>query len=350
MSEKALKTGDPSTPAHKMALPIELYQSLLVEVTERGLFKRTYWHYALTGGVSILGVGASLFALTASDNAVFQIVNALVFSFFSVQIGMIGHDLSHEEVFTSNKRNRFWGMLAWGLLGGLSESRWFSKHNAHHKNPNHIGHDPDLEIPFVFSGAQAARRSPFYKKWVFPYQHIMFWPALAFVYPYNIAYSMKFIFSNMTIRSIIELLLMAAHFIITIGLPFYFLPLPIALLFLTTAFVIIGAYLGVVFAPNHKGEAMLDEDETFNWAHQITLTRNLHSSWLASYVFGGLNFQIEHHLFPTMPRFNYGEAQTIVREFCVKHGLRYHTTSWLGSMVEIHRSLKEEARMWTGRA
>ncbi|MBI4121212.1 MAG: acyl-CoA desaturase [Parcubacteria group bacterium] len=346
MSERPTTTNASHAPAYIKTLPAEYYQVLLAEVQSRGLFKRTYFHYILAGGVGMLGMGLSLYALSLTDSALFQTLNAFAFAFFSVQVGMLGHDLSHEEVFESRERNRFWGMLAWGLLGGLSESRWFHKHNAHHKNPNHIGHDPDLEIPFVFSDIQAVLRSPFYKQWVFPYQHVLFWSALFFVYPYNIAYSMKHILDNITMRTVVELVLMAVHFVITIGLPVYFLPLPVAMLFLGITFLVIGAYLGMVFAPNHKGEWMLEENEPFNWTHQVTLTRNLYPSRLASYLFGGLNFQIEHHLFPNMPRFNYRKAQPIVEKFCKQYGLRYHQTTWVGSMREIHQSLKEEASRW----
>jgi fatty acid desaturase len=327
-------------------LPMSAYEELLVAVRAQGLFKRTYWFYALSAAVAITGMAASLYALSLSDSMLFQALNAVVFAFFSVQIGMLGHDLSHGQVFESRATNRFMAMVVWGFFSGLSESRWFTKHNAHHKNPNHIGHDPDLEIPFVFSDVQAEKRSFFYKRYIFPYQHILFWPALSFVYPYNIGYSMKYFYRNPDLRSVAEFLLIILHFVIVVGLPLYFLPIPAALVFLVVAFFLIGAYIGMVFAPNHKGEEMLSADEPFNWTHQITLTRNLYSSWPTFYIFGGLNFQIEHHLFPTMSRLQYFGAHTLVEDFCARHGIRYHQTSLLGSMREIHLSLKEEAQEW----
>ena len=103
----------------------------------------------------------------------------------------------------------------------------------------------------------------------------------------------------------------------------------------------------MVFAPNHKGEEMLDEDEKLNWTHQITLTRDLYPTWPVFYLLGGLNFQIEHHLFPTMSRMKYWEAYKTVKEFCARHELRYHQTTWPESMREIHESLKQEARTWS---
>ena len=327
-------------------LPVSDYDALLAEVTAQGLFKRTYWHYAITEGVAVAGMAACLYAVTLTDSALFQVANAVFFTFFSVQAGIVGHDLSHGEVLESPTANRFWAMMVICLLAGLSESRWFLEHNTHHENPNHMGHDPSLDIPFVFSETQASERSPFAKRWILPYQHVLFWPALAFVYPYNIIYGMRFILSDISVRSLTELVLMTAHFAIVIGFPLYFLPLPIALLFLGTVFFTTGAYMGMVFAPNHKGEGILGEHEEFNWSHQITLTRDLYPSWPVFYFLGGLNFQIEHHLFPTMSRLQYWKAHTIVKDFCKKRGMRYHQTTWVGSMKEIHQSLKEEAQRW----
>src|SRR6185503_879330 len=128
--------------------------------------------------------------------------------------------------------------------------------------------------------------------------------------------------------------------------PIIFLPLPVAVLFLVVSFLVIGGYIGLVFAPNHKGEEMLDEEDEFIWTHQITLTRDLYPTWLVFYLLGGLNFQIEHHLFPTMSRQKYWQAYKVVKDFSAKHGIRYHQTTWRESMREIHVSLKEEARAW----
>ena len=331
---------------HLVTLPTDKYDELLREVTAQGLFERTYLHYCLNTAIGVVVMGISLYALTLTDSATWQILNAIVFAFFSAQIGIICHDLSHGEVFKSAKVNDFAAMMLWGLLCGLSESRWYYKHNIHHRNPNHIGHDPDMEILFVFSNYQAERRSALCKKWFFPNQHILFWIALSFVYPFNVASSMGYILRNFTPRSIFELELMVLHFIFLIGLPFYFLPIHVAALFIFTVFLVRGVYMGTIFAPNHKGEEMLDEEGVFNWTYQITFTRNIIPTWLNFYVLGGLVFQIEHHLFPSMSRLKCWQARQIVKQFCREHNLRYHETTWLGSMLEIHRSLRQEALNW----
>lgn len=319
------------------------YETLLGEMKERGLFGRTYWHYGLCAAFAVLGIAASLYIVTLTDNALIQFCNAIFFGFCSVQIGMIGHDLSHGEVFKSPGVNRFVSSAVWGILGGLSEYHWFNKHNRHHTSPNHIGHDPDVDIPFMFTEKQVAAKSAFLRKWVLPYQHYFFWISFVFLYPWNIFLGMRSILSNLSPRTVTEIFLMVIHFAVLFFILFAYLPWHIALLFLGTAFIALGIYIGFAFAPNHKGRDELAQNETFLWTHQIKLTRNIYPSRLVFFLLGGLNFQIEHHLFPTMSRLKYWNARPFIQEFCDAKGLSYHQTSWIGSLVEMHTSLKREA-------
>ena len=79
---------------------------------------------------------------------------------------------------------------------------------------------------------------------------------------------------------------------------------------------------------------------------QTLTARNVRGGWLVNILYGGLNYQIEHHLFPTMPRNNLRLAQPHVRAFCEAHGIAYSETgviqSWreiLGHFTEVSRAL-----------
>lgn len=327
-------------------LPLYEYEKLKKACLEAGYFKRTYRRHAIVFFIAIAGILFSAWIITLTDNLYIQTLNAMLAGFFVVQLGLLGHDLSHGGIFSSAKRNKIFASLLWSLGCGLSESRWFSKHNAHHQAPNHIGSDPDVDIPFVFSHEQASLRPPFYKKYIFPYQHILFWIGIWFVYPYNIRNSMKFLRKNNTLRSFTEMVFMLIHFGILFSFTFWFLPSLTALLFVTIHFLTIGIYMALVFAPNHKGEEMLAPEETYNWVYQITLTRNITPSPLLSYIFGGLDYQVEHHLFPEMSRFYYADASLLIKEFCRDEKIPYHETSWIDSLKQIHLALKEEAARW----
>jgi fatty acid desaturase len=101
-----------------------------------------------------------------------------------------------------------------------------------------------------------------------------------------------------------------------------------------------GLYLGCAFAPNHKGMPTLtDADELDSLRRQVLTSRNVRGSWLVDLVLGGLNYQIEHHLFPNVPRPNLRRAQPLVRAFCQHHGLDYTEASLFGSYAKAVRHL-----------
>jgi fatty acid desaturase len=99
-------------------------------------------------------------------------------------------------------------------------------------------------------------------------------------------------------------------------------------------------YLGCSFAPNHKGMPTLTAAEELDFVRRQVLTsRNVRGSRPVDFLLGGLNYQIEHHLFPNMPRPNLRRAQPLVRAFCRQHGLPYVEASLFGSYAEAVRHL-----------
>ncbi len=107
------------------------------------------------------------------------------------------------------------------------------------------------------------------------------------------------------------------------------------------AFVIVnqglfGFYLGCTFATNHTGMPVLGEAAELSFLRRQVLTaRNIRGNRLLGFLFGGLDLQIEHHLFPTMPRANLRRAQQLVRDFCAEHSIRYHETSFGAAYREV---------------
>ena len=96
-----------------------------------------------------------------------------------------------------------------------------------------------------------------------------------------------------------------------------------------------GLYLGCSFAPNHKGMPTLTAAEELDFVRRQVLTsRNVRGSRSVDFLLGGLNYQIEHHLFPNMPRPNLRRAQPLVRAFCDEHGITYSEAGIFGSYAE----------------
>ena len=135
---------------------------------------------------------------------------------------------------------------------------------------------------------------------------------------------------------VIEPLLVVAHLAAYFGLLFVFLEPLHAVLFIAVHKAIEGVYMGSVFAPNHKGMPVLEKDAQVGFLRkQVTASRNVMPHPITDFIYGGLNYQIEHHLFPNMPRKNFKKARQVVKEFCLARSLPYHETSVLGSQREI---------------
>src|SRR5487761_1783260 len=118
-----------------------------------------------------------------------------------------------------------------------------------------------------------------------------------------------------------------------------------AVVFILVQQGLFGLYLGMSFAPNHKGMPILDADDKTDFLRRQVLTsRNVRGGWLTDTALGGLNYQIEHHLFPSMPRPNLRRAQALIKEFCQQHGLPYCQASLAGSYAQALRHLHAAGR------
>lgn len=323
----------------------EGFAQLRAEVVAENLFRRTYLYYGVYAVVLLAATASSLWLITATQSPLIQFFNALFLGACFVQAGMLGHDLSHNQVFESRRLNKYFSTVAWGLLAAASESRWYMWHNTHHAHVNHINHDPDLDIPFLFSEKQLEGRSAFVKKYILPNQHILFFLFLPMVYLGIHRDSVVYIFMHPSWKNAVELILITVHFAALLYLLFAFLPWAVAGMFFIVHALSGGLYMGITFAPNHKGEKITDEHEAITWLHQITSTRNLRPNRFIFHFFGGLNFQIEHHLFPGMPRMHYPKANKIVKAFCSRNNIEFNETTFFGSMKEIYEALKRESTL-----
>ncbi|XP_033612671.1 acyl-CoA (8-3)-desaturase isoform X2 [Fukomys damarensis] len=91
----------------------------------------------------------------------------------------------------------------------------------------------------------------------------------------------------------------------------------------------------------------IDHDRNVDWVSaQLQATCNVEQSFFNDWFSGHLNFQIEHHLFPTMPRHNYHKVAPLVRSLCAKHGIQYQSKPLLSAFADIVHSLKESGQLW----
>src|SRR5450755_1300518 len=119
-----------------------------------------------------------------------------------------------------------------------------------------------------------------------------------------------------------------------------------AVVFIIVQQGLFGLYLGCSFAPNHKGMPILDAAGQSDFLRRQALTsRNVRGGWLTDFALGGLNYQIEHHLFPSMPRPNLRRSQALIEAFCQQRGVPYCRASLVGSYAQALRYLNTVGRL-----
>ncbi|MFI6243034.1 fatty acid desaturase family protein [Micromonospora sp. NPDC050795] len=266
------------------------------------------------------------------------------------QVAFLGHDAGHRQVFRSRRANDVLGLICANLMTGISYGWWVDKHNRHHAHPNTEGRDPDIVVaPLSFTSGQAATQRGVRALFV-RHQATLFFPLLMLEGLHLHAASVRAVVSRGGLRRRpAEAGLLVLHFAGYLAAVFLVLSVPQAIVFILVNQAIFGLYLGSSFAPNHKGMPILTEADDLDYLRRQVLTsRNVRGGRFLDALLGGLNYQIEHHLFPSMPRPNLRLAQPLIRQFCAEHGVAYHETtliqSWSQGLAHLRAIGTEAAR------
>jgi fatty acid desaturase len=322
------------------------YSELSRLIKKAGLLDRRPGYYMIHAGVLGAACVASLVALVIIGDSWWQLVTAVVFAVLSTQLGFLGHDAGHRQIFTSGRANRTAGTLLANLGVAFSYEWWNDKHNRHHAHPNDEDKDPDVGVagPLAFTAGQVRRAGPV-ARFFHRFQAWLFFPVLL-LEALNLRYSsISYLLAKRGAREIRELVLILAHLAAYFTLIFMVLPPLKAVVFILVHQGLFGLYLGCAFAPNHKGMPPLSDADAADFLlRQVLTSRNVRGFWATDVLLGGLNYQIEHHLFPSMPRPNLRHAQHIVRDFCRDKEISYLETSLVASYAQAVRHLDTVGR------
>jgi fatty acid desaturase len=313
------------------------YAELKRIVKKNGLLDRQPAYYAGKTALTLGLLAVSLVLLLVSDSLWFQMLNAVYLAFAFGQISLLAHDFGHRQpgVLSGRTNDLITLLLGNGLLG-MSREWWVDKHNRHHGHPNQMDTDPDIDIPLLSFEEEQAFEKRGLSRLVTKYQAVLIFP-LAFLQAISMfRSSVGFVVSGEANRPVAEALAIVTHFALYFGLLFSVLEPLTAVLFVVVHRGLWGVYLVSVFAPNHKAMPILESDTEVGFLHQQILTsRNVFANPVTDFWYGGLNYQIEHHLFPRMPRNKLKDAQPIIKDFCRDHDISFHETGVLQSYREI---------------
>lgn len=250
----------------------------------------------------------------------------------------VSHDILHTQYFKNKSLSMKLSYPFSAFILSNSSSWWDFKHNVnHHTWCNVIEKDEDImALDGAFTPNNKGKNS-FYKK----YKHIIFWGAMFFMYPAFIIQSYNFALKR---KKYGEFILMLMHWPIVWGTIFYFLPVSDAIIVLLTLNFTLSPWLAFGFITNHLGCEVFDLEDAkkMSWMElQMRTSRSLIGGKFVHWFYGGLNTQIEHHLFPKAPRFNLLKVQQMTRDFAKKHNLRYFESTPIQAYVQINSAIKE---------
>ncbi|HWU47891.1 MAG TPA: acyl-CoA desaturase [Humibacter sp.] len=309
------------------------YTAVSQSVKHDGLLSRTPWFYLGVATVLLAALVGAGFGFVLLGDSWYQLLIAGGLGLVFTQFAFLAHEAAHRQILTSGPANDRIGRVLGTLVVGMSYAWWMTKHTKHHANPNQVGKDPDIAfdtISFLEEDAAAQRGV---LAWVTRRQGYLFFPLLMLEGINLHVTAMRTLFGAAPVkRRKLEITLIAVRFALYLTVLFWFLPVGMGFAFLGVQLAVFGIYMGASFAPNHKGMPIIPRDAKLDFfSKQVRTSRNISGGWWASLLMGGLNYQVEHHLFPSMPRPHLAKARLIVREHCRANDVPYTETTLVRS-------------------
>jgi fatty acid desaturase len=306
------------------------FTALTRQVHELGLMRRRYGYYwtKMVGAVVVLAAWTVGFVLLG--DSWWQLLSAAVLAVVVTQVAFLGHDAAHRQIFASGRWNDWASLVLANLLVGISYGWWQSKHTRHHANPNKDGYDPDIDFSaLAMTPAMATRHRSRLMRWVVAHQGWYFFPLLLLEGLSLHVEGIKRVTRREPVpRRWVEVGLLAVRLGGLLALVLLVLPLPKAAAFLGVELGVFGLYMGSTFAPNHIGMPLVSPRLKLDFLRRQVLTsRNIAGGRWLSIAMGGLNHQVEHHLFPSMARPHLRRLAPLVAAHCEAEGVPYTQTT-----------------------
>ncbi|HET8779644.1 MAG TPA: acyl-CoA desaturase [Agromyces sp.] len=318
------------------------FTELAARVRLEGLMRRRYGYYWTKLVLLPAGLLAVLAAFVWIGDTWWQLITALVLGVLFTQIAFLGHDAAHRQIFVSGKWNDWISLIIGDLLIGMSYGWWRHKHTRHHANPNKEGVDPDLDLPVIsFTADQANRRRNPVTGWLISHQGVFFFPILLLEGLSLHASSVARVVSREPVeRRWVEITLLTIRLAGFVTLVFLVLSPGVAAGFLAVQLGVFGFYMGASFAPNHKGMPIVPATVKLDFLRrQVMMSRNIRGNRFVDTLMGGLNYQIEHHLFPSMPRPHLRRVAPLIESYCREVDVPYTQTGLFHSYGIVLRHI-----------
>lgn len=299
------------------------YIELKKEIEANGLLTHTPLYYFHNFLINSLLLAIFFGVVVYFNNWYVAVFMAIPIAFVFMQFAYLGHDAGHRAISKKRVINEMIGHFSHSFFLGGSFSYWKFKHNRHHANPNHEEMDPDINNgPFSFSERKSKQRSGL-SRFITRYQSFLLPPVFFMMLFMMRLDAIKYILKNRK-GVLIDVLLIIGHIAFFFVVIPYFVGFLKAIVLYLIISVVLGLYFGFSFIPNHIGMPVLTGEENLSYLEeQVVTSRDIKSGKFLDIIFGGLNYQIEHHLFPNISRKNLSKIKGIVKDFCTKNNVKY---------------------------
>ncbi|KAL3829703.1 hypothetical protein ACJIZ3_018505 [Penstemon smallii] len=333
------------------------YRNLVNQMIKNGVFENKGHGVIYSCCFIVVLFSLCLYGVLCCNNFWVHMLSGILLGFGWIQVTYLGHDSGHYQIMTTRGFNKLAQILAGNCLTGISIAWWKWTHNAHHVACNSLDYDPDLQhLPFfaVSKSLFHDLTSRFYGReltfdWFARFfvsiQHFTFYPVMCVGRCNLYIQTFLLLFSKRKVPD-------RAYNILGIFVFWTWFPLLVSylpnwnerVLFVLVSFCVT-AIQHVQFCLNHfAANVYVGAPKGNDWFEKQTSgTIDIAcSSWM-DWFFGGLQFQLEHHLFPRLPRSQLRKISPAVQELCKKHNLPYRSLSFLEANVWTIKTLRTAA-------
>ena len=317
--------------------PASEFTELARRIKDAGLMRRRYGYYwTKLIGVPVAFAGAIALFIWIGDTW-WQMFTAVGFAVLFTQTAFLGHDAAHRQIFRSGKWND-WTSLVLGGFVGMSSAGGSTSTPAITRTRTRSASTPTSTCPWSRSRPeQASRHRGPIRRWAIAHQGTFFFPILLLEGLSLHASSVHRVFAKEPLaHRPVEASFLAVRVVGFLALVFLVLSPDKAGVFLAIQLGLFGFYMGMSFAPNHKGMPLVPKGMKLDFLRrQVVMSRNIRGNRFIDVLLGGLNYQIEHHLFPSMPRPHLRRAAPIIKGYCTDHDVPYTQTTLLNSYAIV---------------
>jgi len=273
------------------------------------------------------------------------LLSAIFFGLFWQQLGWLGHEFSHHQIFQTNRRwNDLSSIFFGNICQGFSSHWWKDRHNSHHATTNILDADPDIDnIPMMAWSPSDLDKAPAWTRRTIPYQAYYFFfllPLLRLTWCFNSIFFVRDMSKSRYKRwnddYHLEAIGLAIHWLWVIILLFSLPTWGWMITWFLVSELLAGFGIAIVVFFNHYSCDKYPSSLAGNFVClQLWTTRNMTPSLITDWICGGLNYQIEHHLFPTMPRHNLNRASHKIKAFCKENNVPYLCSDFYEGLLKV---------------